>query len=305
MRQIPNRTEKREEADVYLIPVVRFDGFRFKEELKDLDKPWVLFDWCEQGWDWPAKISVQFGRNFMQHGNCRDIENPEWRKFDDFVRQNPPKARFHRELVRDDEGADTFPLDYLNWLPEKPMDTREDFLKRPLDVLFNWGRSSERRMALHGSIFQLAGAFGYDVISEWSHIPKAISEAPNARKWASIHAPHYARIDVREVQEFNRQARVNIVMGGAGRKTFRHGECCGDAVMAMEYDGLAWAYPWTTENNCLQFFGSEDAVGNICNLLMDHEGMWEIYINAMMNSRNYRPPEYMRRHVYNKIEKCL
>lgn len=160
---------------------------------------------------------------------------------------------------------------------------------------------------MHGAIFMEAGNIGYDVISEWGHINKCQS---NGSKWASIHAPHYARIDVKEVQDYTRQSKMALVMHGAGRKTFRHGEVCMDAVMAMEEDNLAWAYPWIDGENCISgscgnIFDCASLIRKISTHLISPEKLWRLYANAMSNARNYNPQNYMRRHVFENIKKRL
>lgn len=307
LRQIPERTMGIHDADVVVVPVTRLPDFKFNPALNDLKKPWVLVDFWEQGWNWSAKTSVQFGRNFMQHGSSEDIENPEWRKFDDFVRQKPPIMRFQRELLEQDRDDKTQPVEYVSHLTDYGMSTKDEFKARQMDCLYNWGRSSEYRMALHGAIFQFAGKFGYEVISEWNHIPLVTARS---KKWASVHVPHYARIDVKEVQKHNLQSKIGIVMNGCGKKVFRTGEICQDLVMAIQSDNLAWSIPWTDGHNCLRLnidsmesSQYEAAIKKICNAVMNIDWLYEIYCNAMATAREYHFETYLRRQIVAKIEK--
>ncbi len=304
IRQIPNRVDSPNDGDVLLIPVARFDGFRFDEKLNDIQKPWVLFDWCEFGWDNPMETSYLWGKNRLSHSS---FQNEEWEKFDRFVLNKPPIMVFQRELLEVERTDKIQPLDYLNWLPEHGNDNKEDFLNRPLSVSFNFGRSNEARMWFHGAVFQNAGRFGYDVISEFSHVNKALKEP--GLKWLSVHAPHYARIDAREVQNINQKALITVILQGAGVRTFRLGECCGDGPMAMPRHRLAQTYPWNEGNSIVlpEMRSIEDAnesVKVISDALMDRERLYEIYCAAMNNALNFRPETYMRR-VAQKIEQFV
>lgn len=293
------------DADVVVVPVTRLPDFRFNPVLNDLKKPWVLVDYCEFGWNDPMSSSYLWGNNRIQR---EDFQGDEWHKFDEFVVQNPPILMFQRELLEKDRTDWILPIEYVNHLPEFGIDTREEFNKRPLEVSFNFGRSHEYRMDLHGAIFSNAGRLGYDVVSQFDHVDKAIRDNAHL-KWLTVHAPHYSRIDVREVQKFTRMSKITIVPGGCGFKTFRHGEVSADAIMAIPRNRLAWAYSWDHTNSVMvPEYGSHEAADDSCtviqNALMSFD-LYEIYCNAMTNARNYRFPEYLRRHVTGNIEKFL
>lgn len=305
VKQCPGRVEKMEEADVIFVCEARFDGFKFDDSLNNISKPWALFSWSEFGWDNPLYTSYLWGKDRLSHSA---FQSPEWEKFDKFVRDNPPKMVFQRELLKSDVTEKVQPLDYLNWLPVYGNDTKDEYLSRPLDISFNFGRSHESRMWFHGAVFQNAGRFGYDVVSEFSHVEKELTG--KGRKWLSVHSPHYARIDAREVQKINRKALITVVLEGAGKKTFRLGECCADGVMAIPINGLAMAYPWTCENS-IQLWPLEspeyavNAVKSISDALMDRDRLYEVYCAAMENSLNYQPVDYMRRHVAERVKNHL
>lgn len=309
LRQIPNRVDSKGEADCILVPITRHPDFKFNENLSQLinGKPWVLVCFAEYNWDWDQKETHIWGVNTQKFFG--DGYNTHWQAFDKFVQDHPPILTFKRELLEKDRSDKLLPIEYLNHLPESGNDPKDEYLKRPLDVLFNWGRSHEARMWLHGEIFQQAGVNGYDVITQWDHIEPAIKDNPKGFYWASIHAPHYGRLDVSKVQEFNQLSKVVISMPGAGVKTFRAGEMAQDALMAMPYDELAWAYPWTKDNS-IQFFLPQagrsypSPVKVIRDTLMRPD-LYELYGEAMANGRNYRPQEYLRRHVQANIEKFL
>lgn len=297
-------------SDVVIIPIFKQSGFKFRDTLPDeiRDKRWVLVDYSEHGWDWSGEETLKFGENTERvYGG---FYNEEWRKFDDFVRGNPPALTFCRELLKKDASDKILPIEYPNCLPELGQDSQENFLKRPLEVINVWGRSSEYRMYLHGAIFNGAPVWGYDVITEWSHIDKAVQDNPQTRKWASIHVPHYARIEVEEVQKHVRKAQVSMTPFGAGRKNFRHGEVCADTIMAMPDDGLAWSYPWNEDNSIqLNSIRNSSQAAKFVDLLDEAtrraQLLFPIYAAAMDNARNYQVNTYARRWILGNIEKNL
>lgn len=311
IRQMEGRTDDKKIADVICLVQTRHPEFRFNERLADEigNKPWVLFDYVENGWDWDQEETMLFGKNtekFFMGGY-----NEHWRKFDEFVRDKPPIMTFKRELLNKDRSDRLLPIEYTSYLPEPGLDSKEDFFKRPIEALFNWGRSSESRMYLHAAIFASAPAFGFDVISEWSHIEKAIKENISGPwKFVSVHAPHFARIDVLEVQKFCRMSRVGFVLHGAGVKTFRDAECAQDFVMARPFNNLAWAYPWNSENSIVlsrinSVHNGIEAVKIVMDALMDRDGLYTRYCAAMSNAANYRYDAYLRRHVSANIQRVL
>ncbi len=309
IRQMEGRVDSIKEADVVGIPITHRNDFKFRESLGDEigDKPWVLYDWSEFGWDWTQEDSYLWGYRRMEHPAFR--QSKEYRKFDDFVREHPPIMTFQRELLAKDVTDRLQPIEYLNWLRnDHGNDTEEEFKKRPLEVAFNFGRSSETRMWLHGEIFKSAGRFGYDVISEFSHIDKALEDNKTSFKWLSVHVPHYARIDVHDVQKINRKAKVGIILNGAGVKTFRTGETCADFIMAMPKDKLAWAYPWDHSNSIvlpqLTEMSAHEAAEKVRNELMRVD-LYQLYGEAMANAQRYEYATYLRRHVSNQIQKFL
>lgn len=306
IRQTPGRVEKEEEADVIFIIETRFDGFRFDDKLNDITKPWVLFSWSEYGWDDPEKTSYLWGKDRLDHPA---FQNEEWRKFDQFVREHPPILTFQRELLFRDKSDRVLPLEYLNWLPEVGNDTKDDFMKRPIEVEFDWGRSHEGRPWLHGAIFQGVTHFGYEVVSEFAHLEHALRNG-HPRIWLAVHTPHYARLDVRQLQGIVRRSLITVILPGAGQKTFRTGERCADAIMAMPAQcDLAMAYPWDFTNsillpkmNCIE--DADDACAALVNSLMRTD-LYELYCAAMANALNYRPETYCRRHIAVNVEKFL
>ncbi len=310
LRQIEGKVDNLAAADVALVPVSYFHSFRFaEEEMKRLiGRRWVAVCFAENGWDWNQQTSHLWGGDRITHPS---FSSEEYAKFDRFYRENPPILTFQRELLAKDRTDRLLPIEYTAYLPESGCDTKKDFSERPLDAVFNWGRSSESRMLLHGMFFAQAPMFGYDVISEWSHIAKALKEnISGPMKVASIHVPHFARIDVKDVQTHTRMAKIGVILNGCGVKTFRDGENCQDFLMARPKNALAWSYPWNESNSIvlpriLTVHDAADAVKLIMDALMDKDRLYELYGAACENAQNYRYDAYLRRHVMGNIAKFL
>ena len=298
LRHLPqeNKASSIEQCDVVIVPITHFHWFRFSEENMDKvkGKKWVLVDYSEFGWDWDQETSYLWGRSML---DCPKFgESEHYRKFDQFVRENPPILTFQRELLKKDRADKLIPIEYTSHLQELGAQTNEEFLKRPLEVSYYWGRSSEDRVNVHASIFTSAVINGFDVLTQFNFVEPAIKDNPSSKKWLAVFAPHYARLDVNEVQPIIRKSKATIVMPGCGVKTFRHGESCGDAIMAMPDNNLAWSYPWISGENCM------DLSDLSCGFdLIDEVRLCNIYRSAMENARNYRIDTYLRRWVVGNI----
>ena len=300
LRHLPqeNKASSIEQCDVVIVPITHFHWFKFSDENMDKvkGKKWVLMDYSEFGWDWNQETSCLWGQSML---DCQKFgESEDYRKFDQFVRENPPILTFQRELLQKDRTDKLIPIEYTSHLQELGAQTNDEFLKRPLEVSYYWGRSSEDRVVVQGEIFQLAAKRGFDVLTQFNFVEPAIKDNPSSKKWLAVFAPHYSRLDVNEVQPIIRKSKVTIVMPGCGVKTFRHGESCGDAIMAMPDNNLAWSYPWISGENCLGLGGLSIA---LCDHLEDEVRLCNIYRSAMENARNYRIDTYLRRWVVGNI----
>ena len=310
IKQMEGRIDSIRDADVIGLVITKQPNFRFRDSLPDeiKEKKWVLYNWVENGWNWDQSETMTFGKNTESFFGSE--YSHEWNKFDSFVRDNPPILTFQRELLQRDRTDRLIPIEYLNWLPDRGASTKDNFIKRPVDVLYNWGRSSEYRMMMQAAIFVAATKIGFDVITEWKHLELLIRDNPSAKKWMAIHAPHFARIDVKEVQEFAIRSKISLLVSGCGIKLFRSGEVCMDGVLAMQKDDLAWSYPWD-ESNCIRYDWPSsiesclNAIDSINTNLMDLDALYERYLSGVENGRNYRPENYHRRWIKANIEKYL
>src|SRR5690349_21559528 len=85
---VPNFVSSGEDAVV--VPISYFPDFRFNPELMSLKgKKWILACSTEYYGEWPAFTTHLWGRD-----RCAISGNPEWQKFSDWVRDNPPVLSF-------------------------------------------------------------------------------------------------------------------------------------------------------------------------------------------------------------------
>ena len=103
LRHLPqeNKASSIEQCDVVIVPITHFHWFKFSEENMDKvrGKKWVLMDYSEFGWDWNQDTSYLWGQSML---DCPKFgESEHYRKFDQFVRENPPILTFQRELLKE------------------------------------------------------------------------------------------------------------------------------------------------------------------------------------------------------------
>jgi len=293
--------------DVTIVPVTRLEDFRF---IGGIRGPWVLWDHSEFGWDWDQRTGYVWGETRLNHPW---FQSEEWRKFDQFVRDKPPIATFQRELLRDEVTDSRYPCEYLNFQPPVTPDTREQFDARPIDVCFQWGRSSESRVRLHANIFRQSSYQGYQVVSEVEHIAHEIREGKR-NLWASIHTPHYARRSMAEVQQMFTQSKIVVSMAGCGQKTFRNAEIP-NSITAFPKDNLSWAYGYQDGMNCIRLstgLGPDSIthdkenieVVEISNALKSAD-LYKLYLRAVYSADRMRPERYIPDYVMPWVEKHL
>lgn len=309
-----------EEADVIIVPISRFYAFRWNPLVEKIleSKPYVLVDYVEYGWDWDRKRTHFFGDGTLEQYATFDhdtIDRQSWKDFDQWVQRHPPAAYFKRELLAKDVTGYIRPIDYpCQYIGEK-IDTKEQFDSRPLEVIYSWGLSHEVRKRVHGEIYKASSKYGYDVVSSWENINKAIAESK--RLWAAIPVPHYARVDMRTVMHFNGKSKLSLSLPGAGIKCFRSAEAPVNSIMVLQNDPLAWAFPWRDNHNCLRV---EKEFPNDLNVIRGLEGdeevhtmaeclryerLYDIYLAGLETIDNYRPANYCRKYLIPAIQSAL
>jgi hypothetical protein len=276
-------------ADLVIVPVSYFPDIQFNPRLNEIKQPWVLMDFMEYGSAWDQVDTHIFGRN-----KASILQTAGWNRFDDWVNANPPKLIFKRELLAKDACSTIKPIEFLCYLDRHPIQAREEYNARPLDVSFIWGFSSAMRPRLHGDIFKGMSTHGIGVISDWDQFHPHFCHNPPSRTWATCHIPWYARKPIADVMWMNERSKIGVSCFGNGLKSFRSSEMR-STIMAMPEDNLEWSYPWIHGENCLRFRD-----GHEFSDLMDftsRDDLYDIYLKCQENLENYRIDKYIPNYI--------
>lgn len=300
---IPGQVKNLQDADVAIVSMICHPGYRFNHELNRLKgKKWILIDYCEFGWNWDPNRNNILGQGCVP---C-DFSNPgpigECGTMDLFIRENPPVLTFKRELHTRDQGPTMQPIDFLAAGPIFPLETKDEFENRRLDLFFNWGYSHPDRPRVHGQIFEAMGNRNLNVISSFGHIGGKEGYYPPGT-WATIFTPWWDRRPMYEVYSAQSKAKMSLCLPGAGKKCFREQEACNNSIIILQYDPLVRAYPWTSGVNCIKL-----AVGHEVEGIFDathRQDLYEIYLLCQENMRRYRRENYIPNYLMPEIQARL
>lgn len=276
-----------------IVLVSRPNKFVFNEQLLSLSE-YCLVDFCEYGHDVEIADTHFFGKNTDE----RFFSGDEWKRFDEWVANNPPKLYLKRELLQKDVSDTVKPIEYAAWFEPPAIESKEKFDSRPLSVFFSWGYSSEYRRQLHGKIWSDAHKYGYMVCDNLFYLQKFIQHEENEKKWATINIPWYARHNMADILNVQAMAKISVSMPGAGKKCFRHSESPLNSVMAMVHDKMAWSFPWVDGENCLSLVLEKEIP--LLEYHLDQTSLYDIYVNGVENCRKYYLPNYL-----NHLEKLI
>jgi hypothetical protein len=235
-------------SPIPVVTVTRWENYRFNELLWKLDK-WVLADYCEYDWDFDLTDTHLFGVNTYKFKD--KFPGEEWDKFDDFVRTNPPVLYLKRELLTKDVRVNILPADYPAYFDAYPVQSKEEFDKRPISVFNFWGRSHEARARVHSEIWEHSPQGGYTVLDN-PYFIKGFLENEGGEKWATFNMPHYYRVEITQLLTICELSKLALALPGCGLKTFRHSEVSANSVMVKWKDNLAWGFEWKHGVNCIE-----------------------------------------------------
>jgi len=281
-----------------LVLLTRRENFVFNEELKKLDK-YVLVNLCEFGHDFPFTKTPIFG---MNTGEFPDLFlGDEWRKFDDWVTNNTPMLTFQREILEKDLWYDIKTIEYPNWQPSFPIQSKDEFYNRPIDVCFFWGRSHEKRPLIHAEIWEKSGEMGWAVCDSPYTFNEFIRNE-HGKKAVTFNLPHYSRIPLDQLLIINGMSKFSISAKGCGVKCFRStGEANVNSIVCMEHDALAWTYPFIDRVNCIKYYNNPT---HAIKVALEHLDLYEIYLAGMETAEKYRWPNY-KVHIENIINSVV
>jgi hypothetical protein len=278
-------------------------------KLKGIKKPIIVFDHTEGLW-----------QNFIL-GQTDGANAPhEYYELHETLKFMDVRAYFKRELFNGwfhdpcNCKCQIYPLDWvLSGAVFPPVDSREQFEKRPIDILMSWGYSSEDRPRLMGELLKQAGRFGAHFCLTEEDLDRALAEK-RERIFALLHTPHYRRIHFSKLFQWQQQAKVSISLKGAGYKCFRDCEAPHNSIMArQEPNAVVWSYPWINRDNCLGLPINQDfslsvgaAVDYLFHSLRIEQGaLYNIYLRGMENNLKYHAAEYSRNYLLPKIQEAL
>lgn len=287
------------DSPIPIVPITRVDNYEFNPALLEL-KEYVLMCFCEYGWNYDLKKTHLFTKNT---GSFADLfQGEEWEKFDDWVRENPPKLYFKRECVDEKLPDYVKPIEYPSWSIIPPFQTREEFNARPINIFSFWGRSSEDRVRLHADIWAKSGMYGAAVCDNIYYVGQFLRQETCPNKWVTLNVPHFARHDLGEILGINGLSKLSISEPGAGVKCFRHSESPVNSIMAMPYDNMLWTYPWEHGVNCIKYrrgFEVQDL-----DEALARPDLYEIYLRGIETVRKYQWDNY-KIHIENTIKDAI
>lgn len=286
-------------TDVVIVPITNLHNFVFDDGLYDLDK-YVLVDFVENNWDWDMKDTLKFGSDISKFKYLLDGE--QWEKLNDFVAKKPPIVYFKRELLKKDATETFIPIEYPCWQSAYAVQTREQFNARRMDVFHYWGHSHEARRIFQGNAYLHAVKNDITIIDNLYYLQGFLNEN-HKRYWATMHIPHFARLDIAQLLQFNYDAKLCLSFAGAGRKCFRHAEAPTTSVLAMQDDEIAWSFPWVHGENCIKF--KDENVIEVIEEALKREDIYDIYLAGLENNDRYRMGRYASEYIEPTIKKHI
>lgn len=291
-------------SPIPIVPITRIENYKFNTDLYRLTDC-CLIDFIEYGWDWKFEHGTHlFGVNTSEHPQFSN--NSEWAIFDEWVKNNPPKIYFKRELLIKDVKNNVVPIDYPCWLPTvPPTQSKQEFDSRPINLFWFWGRSHEDRLRLHSDIWMYGANKGAAVCDNLFFLQKFLEEEKNPNKLVTVNLPHYARIQIEAILSINGLSKISAALPGAGLKTFRAtGESPVNSIVLMKRDGLAYSYEWKHNKNCLKFddYGTEL---DVMEEALKNPNLYEIYKAGVENCKNYQIDNYATNYIEKKISSTI
>ena len=287
-------------SPIHIIPLTRIDGFVFNEALYSLDK-YILLDYTELHWDSHYADTHLFGRNtdMVEH----IFQGEEWAKFDEFVAKKPAEIYFKREVNYKDVKDNVLPIDYPCYVEPIPIQTKEQYLSRPINVFNFWGRSSEYRVKFHADVWANSSRNGAAICDNMYYLERFLAEESSTNKWVSLNIPHYARVNIGQILGINGLSKLSMSMWGSGKKCFRDSEAPVNSLMVMQNSNIRHTFEWVHGVNCLKVNSGEVEISRIDELLQ-RDDLYEIYVNGVENLDKYRAKNYIQ-YIENTIKERI
>lgn len=338
-----------EDCELIFLVITHFDDYQPDYELFERiaasGKKIVVVDYLEYGWD-KLETDHIFGINtedFINLFACK-----EYIHLDAFLKANIDKVLiyFKRELPLNSKVKAPFkilPIDYTGILrilpksiPEIPFSeydkpqSFEEFNSRPIDILMIYGRSNPSREKLHGEIMKQAHENGWNIITNFSSLQhKELSENGKIKQKnlvVLLYQQHFERLPMAACLKLQQNAKITVSLNGCGRKCFRHAEASYNSVMALQENGLQWAFPWIgvpfidlpkheliKDNNCIELpnikesplLNTVDSTVVLNGFLKTPEALYKIYLNGIAHWEKYETKYYTENYFFKNIKEAL
>ncbi len=291
---------QRVKTDIPIILVSHVEDLIYNKEIDKLKgKPYILADYVELNWNWHMDYGHHWGQNTDKFKEV--FRSNDWEMFDEFIQNNPPIITFQRELLQQDVTDRLMPIVYPCMLQPVPIQSKEEFNSRMLDVFYTWGLSNERRKWLHAKIWKKSSTYGYAVSDNIYYLREFLKNEKATSKWFTANIPHYARIPVEEIMMLNGISKISISLPGAGRNCFRHSESPLNSVMLMNDDELAWHQEdWVDGENCIKAEEGEE-IQAAMNALRNPDLLYLMYRNGVETLDKFRVDRYCKEYIEAKI----
>lgn len=287
-------------ADIVFVPITNDGWFEFNDDLEQIlsGKRIVILDYMEYNWN-IQNINLIFGFNASELIKMHNL-NTEYLKVDAFCisKINDIHCYFKRELLQyEDTVFKIFPIEFINDNKHftYEIDSLEKYKNRDIDISWIWGFSHPDRVTAHANLMRdhcvYGYAFGTDV-EDLKHL--------TGKKVMLLMQPHYRRLDIHTMYDIQKRSKIVLSMSGAGIKCFRDAEANVNSLMAKNNNNVLWSYKWDSSNSLS--FDVNTITSDLWNKLADVDGLYQLYVNSVQNSKKYNIKYYIQDYLINTIE---
>lgn len=288
-------------STIPIVLITRIDDYEFNPELLKL-KDWICADYVEYEWDKSNfKNTHIFGQN--THDFKYRFPREQWELFDKWVKNNPPKLYLKRELLEKDATEKIVSSTYPCFTELQPIQTREQFEARPIELFHYFGRSHEARIVFQGNAHLYSSKAGIDLVDNMYYLQGYLNQqGEHRRTWVSLHIPHFSRVDLSQLFKIGSLSKLGLSMPGCGKRCFRDSEIPVTSIPVFQDSGIDFPFKWVHGENCIMYQG-DDPIPAI-EAALKRTDLYEIYLNAQKNIANYQIRNYTR-YLENLINSVL
>jgi hypothetical protein len=315
-----------ETADFSILPIVWEHNYEYDTSINDVKfKNIIILDFIEFGaglWSdkrYQTELYCFFGFQYNSYNNFLEQNKELFNLHNNLNTHLKDKVRvyFKRELSNhlDISKIETkvLPADYTNVFDQYDLCSETDFWKRGLDVLYIWGRSSQDRVRLHGTLYSQMDRFGHAMFSSTEQYEELFIKNKGDHGIVLLNKEPFERVDFRKYQK---NSRGVIDLYGAGLKCFRTIESTINSMsFKQDLSFLSHAYPWIHGENCVMFQNKEGSNNldeyKACDTLWHYirgpgkNDLYKIYLKSCETNLKYRNVTYLKDYFIKNIESEL